>query len=268
MSQIAAMLNAHYAGEINIVNYWSVGDTRIETLEEIPAGTLSKDEPYQTITLTIIDFNHDILETPINNKTRAAITVLTSPLKTLNYLGSGQSLENIIIQSENDIRNMMWKKWDRRTWCNTDFYNTLPTQMKNSIKTVIKYSQTYTLINIYDTSDTITNTAGTYIVEVDTSSDKVFLLSAPEIARSTMSNKEYTFPSESNPSTEYQFELLTNNDKNIFYYTREFYVSSMTRSATSPTGIYYNGTFITSTHKSTTTGGGSGDYSMELAFCL
>lgn len=234
------MLDAHYAGEINIANYWSVGDTRIETLEEIPAGILTEDEPYQNIELTIIDFNHDILETAIGGRSRAAVTILTSALETSNYLGSGQSsISELAIASKSDVMNVMWKNWDRRTWCNNNFFNSLPVVMRNGIKTVTKYTQTYTLINVKDVkNDTTIAYSETYIVDVDETNDKVFLLSGPETANSTITGKKWSFPSESNPSTLYKLNELSNKD-NKHYYTRELYVESSFSDSESPTGAYY-----------------------------
>lgn len=62
---ITAMIMKHYNGEIEISDYWAVGDSRQEVMAD---GT--------TDTLTIIDFNHDDLFIPIGSRTKSAITIM------------------------------------------------------------------------------------------------------------------------------------------------------------------------------------------------
>lgn len=62
-SDIAKMLEAHYAGQINISDYWSVGDKRNITLN----GT--------SYEFAIMGFDHYDLTTAINGKTKAAVVI-------------------------------------------------------------------------------------------------------------------------------------------------------------------------------------------------
>ena len=67
------MLDAHYRGDINIEDYWHVGDTRVVHIDATNSGT--QDHAAQNMTMVIMDFNHDDLTTPINNRTKAAVSV-------------------------------------------------------------------------------------------------------------------------------------------------------------------------------------------------
>lgn len=154
------MLDAHYNGDINLANYWTAGDERIETLEPIPAGTTGETQPFQTITLRIIGFNHDKLENKIGNRSRSAVTIMTSALYKSGYMDT----------ANNNINNADWSKSPRRAWCNNDFFNVLPSPLSKLIKTVIKSSYFVGLSDL-TTSKTITT------------SDKVFLLSPIEISK-------------------------------------------------------------------------------------
>ncbi len=73
--EIGAMLEAHYNGIINIGDYWKVGDTRAIHLNAMNATTGGEAHAAQNITMVIIGIEHDNLVTPINGKTKAAITL-------------------------------------------------------------------------------------------------------------------------------------------------------------------------------------------------
>ena len=125
------MLDAHYKGDIDISDYWAIGDSRTESINEIPSGTTGETQPAQDIELVIIGMNHDDLKTPANNITKAAITVQTKNcLKSTGYVSPGYD------------GSMSWSNSPRRTWCNNDFINALST-LKGLIKPVVKLSNRY-----------------------------------------------------------------------------------------------------------------------------
>ena len=62
-AEIKAMIDAHYAGKLDIHDYWAVGDQRLITYDS------------KAVTAILIDVNHDMLENPINDKDMAAFTV-------------------------------------------------------------------------------------------------------------------------------------------------------------------------------------------------
>lgn len=123
-TDIAKMLDAHYAGEIDIADYWAVGDTRTESITEIPSGTTEETQAAQDIELVIIGMNHDDKS---DESGKAAVTVQTK-----NQLGTAGKLAGI-----NSYRNH-WDNMQRRSWCNNDFKAALPTWLQDLIKPVTK----------------------------------------------------------------------------------------------------------------------------------
>ena len=55
------MLENHYSGNINIADYWAVGDSRTESITAIASGTTGEAQSAQDIELVIIGLNHDDL---------------------------------------------------------------------------------------------------------------------------------------------------------------------------------------------------------------
>ena len=130
IQQISDMLDAHYKGKINISDYWTVGDSRTESISEIPSGTVGESQPVQEISLVIIGFNHDTLKSQLGSKTKAAVTV-----QTLNCLNN----KGYINSNNSGVDYSLWSKSQRRTWCNNEFINALST-LKGLVKPVVKLS--------------------------------------------------------------------------------------------------------------------------------
>ena len=69
--QIAAMLEAHYDGKINISDYWHIGDTRTVHINASgKSGDYTTSHAAQDMQMVIMDFNHDDLSKSINGKNR------------------------------------------------------------------------------------------------------------------------------------------------------------------------------------------------------
>jgi hypothetical protein len=130
-SEIKAMLEAHYSGKIDVVDYWKVGDTRTASLAAISSGTTSEAQSAQTIDLVIIGINHDDLETTNGTRSKAAITVQTK-----NCLATTGYMHN----SKYAYDTSLWSNSKRRSWCNSEFKNALPSYLQNLIKPVTKYT--------------------------------------------------------------------------------------------------------------------------------
>ena len=146
--EIAAMLEAHYNGTINIADYWSVGDMRTIHLDAMAATGVSESHVAQDQQFVIIGIEHDDLETPINNHTKAAITV-----QPLRMLSNGTTCETGYTNSSN-TNSGGWEGCARRTWCNSVFVNAFPLAIKNLIKTVSKLNyKAYNSTNLTTTSD-------------------------------------------------------------------------------------------------------------------
>lgn len=170
--EIAAMLDAHYKGLINVSDYWAVGDTRkvnLPTIDDYHMAQGSKHRA-QTVEYVIADFNHDTLTTPINNHTMAAVTLtqrnclMDAACEQGSRWGSN-NYENVLFNTSAPASG--WEKSTIRNWCNNNYYNALPNKLKSMLKQVNKLS----FSNAYNSSYT----------ELTTTSDYVFLLSEIEI---------------------------------------------------------------------------------------
>ena len=123
--QIAAMLNAHYAGQIDIADYWSVGDTRKIHLNSIASPNTNEYTTAwsaQDITIVITAIKHHDLATPINGVTKAAITCQTR--ECVNNLSKGYNENGCIFVNLNNDYDTTFKKWSElpmRTWMNGAF---------------------------------------------------------------------------------------------------------------------------------------------------
>ena len=159
-AEIIRMIEGHYNDEINIADYWSIGDMRTIHIDATDAtGIAGLDDSYdaQDQKFVIIGIDHDDLETEINGHTKAAITIQPlEPLYDKNRIYGHMNTAN--------TNSGGWEECPRRTWCNNVFYNALPLSYQNIIKPIIKLN--YKVYN----SDTLSTTI-----------DKVFLLSETEV---------------------------------------------------------------------------------------
>lgn len=155
--EVAAMLEAHYAGEINISDFWAVGDERTISLSAMGATGVEESHEVQSHKFVIIGLEYDELVTPINGITRAAITVqMKDVLNNAGYL----HVEN--------LSHCGWVNCSRRTWCNSIFLNAIPNLIRSLVKEVNK-------LNSKGQSP-----SGLEYDPAATTKDKCFLLSAAE----------------------------------------------------------------------------------------
>jgi len=193
-AEIVKALEMHYAGKIDLTDYWTVGDKRTIHLNAMEATGVSEAHPAGDYKFTIIGMNHDNLQTPINGITKAAITVQQDRILYINTTDSTYSSYNRNANYGFGYMNSTntnvggWKSCARRTWCNEIYYNALPSTIKSSVKTVQK------LTSAGDKSTTI---------ETDIY-DNVFLLSEVEVF-GTNSN------SVSGEGTQYNYFTTTSN---------------------------------------------------------
>ena len=168
-AQIAAMLEAHYDGSIDIADYWSVGDERTVHLNATSTtSTKSKAHVAQNMTMVIIGINHDDLKTQQGTRTKAAITVQCR--ETLGNKGSEEdeyywgTSHYPVQDTENYTTSPL------RTWLNGAFISAMPTTFGALVKTVNKKN----LAKHTTSSGAPVN-----------SEDKAFLLSYPEVFGTT-----------------------------------------------------------------------------------
>ena len=183
--EISAMLDAHYAGTIDVSDYWSVGDVKSVPLSAMSATGVGEAHRAQTVEYTIMDFNKDDLETPINGNTKAAISVsqvhcLMDEANATSPTSGSSNTENGYMNST-DTNSGGWTSSARRTWCNDVYYNALPDAFKSMVKPVKKLTS-----------------ADAQSTTISTTVDKVFLLSEVEIYGTTTNSvagegSQYTY---------------------------------------------------------------------------
>lgn len=210
--QLFNLLNSHYKGEINLADYWHVGDERVVHLSAMPADSNLNNEFHeaQDIILVIIDFNKDILSSPINDINKAAITVhLKTCLNTTGII----DLSYANAYSSNQSFGASWDNCARREWCNNTFKNSLPNSLKQMIKSVKKnsgyiyytYDNDHYTVNKNNIYDTFTN-------------DSCFLLSPIEINHN-ISENDYDF-------IRYEYYINNSHRKEIRWWLRKPYFNS------------------------------------------
>lgn len=132
--EIAAMLDAHYAGDINISDYWSVGDTRKIHLNSLSFADGSKTRGWseQDITIVITEMNYSNLATSINGKTKAAITCQTREM-----INNGAITFNLTNSYIMDTSQAHWSNVGMRSFLNGTFLNNaMPSGIKSMIKPI------------------------------------------------------------------------------------------------------------------------------------
>ena len=171
-AEIAKMIEAHYAGKINIGDYWAVGDKRTIHHNAMDATGVSESHKANDYAYVIIGIEHDDLVTAINGKTKAAITIQTERMlyldTTTEYNSSYNASHECGYINGSSTNSGGWESCARRTWCNNVYKKCLPAYIQNMMKQVKK------LASVGSRSSTI-----------KVSNDYAFLLSEIEIFGST-----------------------------------------------------------------------------------
>lgn len=127
-AQIAAMLEAHYAGTIDIGDYWKVGDEREVSLSAMAKGAVGETHVAQNVTLVLMHKGGKTLTTPVNGKSTCAFVVGQK-----NCLANGTTIEAGYMNNS-DTNSGGWVASKRRTWCNETYRNALPASFKGLFK--------------------------------------------------------------------------------------------------------------------------------------
>lgn len=202
-AEIEKMIEAHYAGKINISDYWAVGDKRIIHHNAMDATGVSESHRANDYAYVIIGIEHDDLVTAINGKTKAAITIQTERMLYLDtateYNTSYNASHECGYINGSSTNSGGWEGCARRTWCNNVYKKCLPTYIQNMMKQVKK------LTSVGSRSSTI-----------KTSNDYAFLPSEIEIFGSI----KYSFAGE---GEQYQyFKNATANRYKKPYFSSNF----------------------------------------------
>lgn len=141
--EITAMVNAFYNNEItidDIKSVWHVGDSRTITLSAMSATGVGESHRSQDVEMVILDFEHDDLTTAINGHTKSLVSLQQKDClrdATVSDTDGINNTENGYMNSTNTNVGG-WKSCARRTWCNSVYYNALPSAFKSLVKSVTK----------------------------------------------------------------------------------------------------------------------------------
>lgn len=118
--EIAEILDAHYRGDIDIHDYWKVGDERQVNLSAMAATGVGESHVAQTVTMVLMNSGGKTLSNPINGKSECAFVVGQK-----HFLTNGTSREGGYMNSSN-VNAGGWDTCARRTWCNNVYRAALP----------------------------------------------------------------------------------------------------------------------------------------------
>ena len=139
-AEITKMIEAHYAGKINIGDYWAVGDKRTIHHNAMDATGVSESHKANDYVYVIIGIEHDDLVATINGKTKAAITIQTERMlyldTTTEYNSSYDTSHECGYMNSTDTNSGGWEGCARRKWCNSVYKGCLPPYIQNMMKQV------------------------------------------------------------------------------------------------------------------------------------
>ena len=139
--QIAAMLEAHYNGDIDITDYWNVGDERVVSLSAMAATGVSEAHSAQDVTLVLANEGGKILSSDQTTEC-AYVVALKKPLDPGTFdVSTGYSECGYMGASDSNAG--WWKDCARRTWCNEVFKGAFPETLRGIFKQFINVSSKF-----------------------------------------------------------------------------------------------------------------------------
>lgn len=127
--EIISALDRHYNGEVDLSEYWGVGDTRTMRISTIAANQInqSKAIPEQDLEFEIVNVGGKQLS---NGKECAFIIQLKYLYR--DILDTGWPIRGLMHTSASNSES--WKGCARRSWLNSAFYNAFSESAKRIIK--------------------------------------------------------------------------------------------------------------------------------------
>ena len=122
-AEIVEALNKHYAGEIDLTQYWSVGDERTVSLSAMSATGVSESHVAQNVTMVLMNVGGKTLNTSINGHTECAFIV-----------GQKNGLDETGYMNSTNTNSGGWNGCARRTWCNSVYKNAIPSTLVGIFK--------------------------------------------------------------------------------------------------------------------------------------
>ena len=122
--QIAAMIEAADNGEINLADYWAVGDERQVTLSAMEATGVNETHVEQTVTFVLMNAGGKTLAnaTPSGRSECSFIVGMKNGLAEKGYMNASNT------------NSGGWEASARRTWCNDVFRNAIPSTLRDIFK--------------------------------------------------------------------------------------------------------------------------------------
>lgn len=118
-AEIAAMLEAHYAGLIDVTAIWDVGDERVVSLSAMEATGVGESHVAQDVTMVLMN---------VGGKT------LTGGGTCAFIVGQKHSLNEKGYMNSSNTNSGGWDSCARRTWCNSVYKNALPSTLVGIFK--------------------------------------------------------------------------------------------------------------------------------------
>ena len=125
-AQVKAMLDVAYANNIDLSQFWSVGDERTVALSSMAATGVGESHAAQNITLVLMNRGGKTL-----SDGTTACQFIVGQKQIFNY--SANSLEAGYMNSS-DTNTGGWSSSARRTWCNNVYYNAMPSTLQPIFK--------------------------------------------------------------------------------------------------------------------------------------
>ena len=123
--EIAAMVAAADAGQIDLSDYWHVGDTRTVNLSVMPATGVGESHAAQSVQFVLTDPGHYTLA---NGKKCSFVVLQKDCLKEYGVMNS------------RGTNNGGWNNCPRRTWCNSVYRNAIPSPLRGIFKQFTTYA--------------------------------------------------------------------------------------------------------------------------------
>lgn len=127
--EIVAMVNAADNGEINLADYWAVGDERQVTLSAMEATGVRESHVEQTVTFVLMNAGGKTLA----NATASGRSECSFIVGMKNGLANGTTAESGYMNASN-TNSGGWEACARRTWCNDVFRNAIPSTLRDIFK--------------------------------------------------------------------------------------------------------------------------------------
>lgn len=140
-ADIVEALQKHYNGEIDLHDYWSVGDERTVNLSAMAATGVNEAHEATAATFVLLNAGG---KTFIDGTTECAFIV-----------GMKEALYPEGYMNNTNTNTGGWRDCSRRTWCNSVFYDAIPSSIKSIFKQFTNQSGTgnRTTSGTYDSTD-------------------------------------------------------------------------------------------------------------------